>query len=152
MAHSKKTMPGKKGKAPNCGKDTRIKKGEVRNPLGGGAHNPEIKKLRNLTRAQVVEVGSLVLEKNMPELKRIWHSKTESSLKCWFAGVAYMAVTTGNSTHYNALLDRVIGKVKDEIKLEADVKVREKYKRMTDEELAAEMSERALRLSRIAKA
>jgi len=144
-------MGRQQGKPPGVGKATQFKPGNKANPKGAGAHDPEVKKIRRLTREQVVEVGSLVLEKNQVELKKIWKSKREPSLKCWFAGVAYMAIVTGNSTHYNALLDRVIGKVKDEIKFEGNLQVREKYKRMTDKELAEELATRSSKLARITR-
>lgn len=128
-----------------------FQKGQSGNPEGARAHNQDLKKLRRLTREQVVEIGSLVLEKKVSELRRIARSKKAPSLQAWFAAVAYRAIMTGDATHYDRLLDRIIGKVKDEIKFEGSLKVREKYKRMSTEELAAELSERSAKLARITR-
>jgi hypothetical protein len=128
-----------------------IKKGEVRNPLGGRAHNPELKKLRKLTREELVKVGSLVLKEDIRALEIIQKSRTEPVLKKWFASVALRALTTGESQHFNILLDRVVGKSKDEIKMEATVTTRQKYKEMSTEELIKEATAKAAEVKKLAE-
>lgn len=85
-------------------------KGNNLNPLGAGAHNKELKRLRRLSREQVADIGSLVIEKREDDLRKICKDANETVLRKWFATVALKALQTGDSKHFNVALDRIIGK------------------------------------------
>lgn len=90
-------------------------KGQVANPLGGGAHNQDVKQLRKLTADELEQVISLVVHGKLDELQAIARDKDANVLKIWIASIAVKAIQKGDPTALNALLDRVIGKVKDRV-------------------------------------
>lgn len=96
---------------------TRFKKGQSGNPQGARLHNPEIRLIKRMTLDQVVEIGSLVLDGNVAELKRIARDEKESVLKVMLAAVAARTITKGDPEALDALLDRLIGKVPNPVQL-----------------------------------
>lgn len=94
-----------------------IKPGEIRNPLGGGSHNPDMKEVRRLTKEQVAEIGTLILTGNLEKLQSIKDEKSASVLKIWFASVAIKAISRGDAHSLSVILDRIVGKVKDQLEL-----------------------------------
>ncbi len=103
---------------PNPSVETRIKKGEVRNPLGAGAQHPEIRALRNLTKDEMAEVGSLIVKGDLAEIRQIIedskpgsNSKTKhSTLKVMLASVAIRVINRGDMHALDILLNRLIGR------------------------------------------
>lgn len=118
-------------------------KGQVANPRGGGAHDPDKKIIRRLTQVQVAEVGSLILDGNLDELRRIIGDPKEgvppaadaSPLKIWFATVALKGISKGDMHSLSIFLDRVVGKVKDKIELSGQNGGPIEFSNMNDEEL-----------------
>jgi hypothetical protein len=92
----------------------RFVKGQVPNPRGAGAHNKEVKALRRLTHEAVAEVGSLILEGNKEELEKVVKNPDASALKVWMSGVALDGIKYRNVSTLNALLDRIVGKPKED--------------------------------------
>ncbi len=88
----------------------RFKKGQSGNPQGGRLHDPAIKKLKAITRQEIADIGSLVIVGNAAALKRIDKDPKETVLRKWFAKVALNALDSGDSKHFNVLLDRIVGK------------------------------------------
>lgn len=93
----------------------RFKPGNNMNPLGASAHNKDLKQVRRLTKEQVAEIGSLILEGNLEKLQAIKEQKSASVLKVWFASVAVKAISKGDAHALTVILDRIVGKVKDEL-------------------------------------
>lgn len=103
-----------------------FKPGGVGNPLGGGAHNPELNRVRRMTKEEVSEVGALILSKDLEALQEIvasasnknanYDPKKYSVLKIWFASIAVKAIQKGDPLALNAILNRIVGKVPEEIK------------------------------------
>lgn len=129
-----------------------FKKGQSGNPEGGRAHNPELRRIKRVTQAEVAEIGSLIVGKDLNALKQIVAdaksgAKKHSALKLWMATVAIKGITSGDSHRLNALLDRVVGKVKEKIELtgHGDGPIRSITTTMTKEE-------RLLEIKRLAKA
>lgn len=87
-----------------------IQKGQVLNPLGGGGHCRETARLRALTRMELAEIGSMVVGGDTRALRKIEKDPNETVLRKWFAKVALNALTSGDSKHFNVLLDRIVGK------------------------------------------
>lgn len=98
-------------------KPYQFKKGQSGNPNGGKAHNKEIKKIKNLTEKELIEVGSLVVKGSIAELERIRKDKNSSALGAMIAGVALNAIAKGNSQALDAILNRLIGKVKEKVEI-----------------------------------
>lgn len=88
-----------------------IKKGQVLNPLGAGAHNPEKKKLARLTTEELVEVGTVVVCGSEEDLKAIRRDGTKSVLQHWIAAIAQKAIKDSSVSILDQLMNRLIGPV-----------------------------------------
>lgn len=99
-----------------------FKKGQPSgNPLGGKLHNPEIKKLKALTEAQLIDVATFVLQSSVGEIKaRMKHPKT-SVLQAMVLGLAVKSMTKGDASAFNALMDRMLGKVKENFNFSGNI-------------------------------
>lgn len=102
---------------PNPPHHTRFKKGVVQNPLGAGAHNKEIKKLRRMTDKELGEVGTLLIDGNRAELRRICKDPKSPALRVMLAKMALRAIDFGDEKKFNAIMDRIVGKPKSTIEL-----------------------------------
>lgn len=89
----------------------RIKKGEVRNPLGARAHDPFKRRLKHLTTEELRDVACLVINGNIEELKAIAKDPATSALKVWLCSVALKGIARGDVHSLDKLLERLIGKV-----------------------------------------
>lgn len=94
-------------------KGRKFVKGQIANPLGAGAHNKEARAIRKLTCEDLELVISLIQFGKLDDLKAISQDKDANVLKIWIASIAVKAISKGDHAALNALLDRVIGKVKD---------------------------------------
>jgi hypothetical protein len=92
---------------------TRFKPGQSGNPLGAGAHNQELKKLRKLTQQDVADVGTFIVEGDVTALRKLAADKKENALKAVMASVWLRAYDKGDMNAMNAILDRIVGKVKE---------------------------------------
>lgn len=107
---------------PNPSPKTRIKKGEVRNPKGAGAHNPELREIRNLTKKELVDLGNLVIKGDLPALKKIADAKKGVPvLTIWLAKICVKGIERGDVAALDILLNRLVGKVKDETLMTAEI-------------------------------
>jgi hypothetical protein len=107
----------------------RIKKGEVRNPLGGKTQNPVLNAMRRLTQEDLADVGQMILAGEFESIKEIAENpKGHNALKAIFCSVFNKAHEKGDMQSLNLFLDRVVGKVKDKV----DVTITAK---MSDEDL-----------------
>lgn len=95
---------------------TRIKKGEVRNPEGARAHNQALKQLKHLTKKELADLTNLIVKGDIDELKLIASRKRKASvIQVMVAAVCVKVIEKGDMHSLNMLLDRIIGKVKDEV-------------------------------------
>lgn len=99
-----------------------IKKGQVLNPLGAGAHDPELRALKRLTAHEVAEIGSMIVQRNLPALQQIIKESKDldskhSALKVWMATIAIKGISKGDSHALDTLLNRITGRVKEKIEL-----------------------------------
>lgn len=125
-----------------------FKKGQSGNPLGARLHNPELRAIKRLTRAEVAEIGTLIVSKNITKLKAIVKDaqknpdSAHSALKVWIAMVALKGMTKGDAHAMDVLLNRLVGKVKDEIELTGKEggPIRQLVGQMTPEERKAELN------------
>lgn len=102
---------------------TAVKKGEIRNPEGARSHNPELKRLRRLTKLELAEIGSALLKGNVREIEAIIEDSDlnpdskHSAIKVWIAGIALRGIRQNEMGTLDGILDRLVGKVPDEIEL-----------------------------------
>lgn len=110
---TKKQKRNTKGIVPHM-----FKPGQSGNPLGGQMHNPELRRLRTLTREELAEVGGLVVSQDLQALKAIAKAQTGySAIQVWFAAIAVEAIEKKTTGLMNALLDRIVGRVPEKIEL-----------------------------------
>lgn len=95
----------------------KVKKGQVLNPEGGRSHDPQIRAIKRLTQQELAEVGALVVKGSIAELQKISKDPNASALKCMIAAVAHRTITRGDPTALDKLLDRLVGKVKEQIEV-----------------------------------
>ena len=96
---------------------SQFKKGKSGNPLGGKIHKPEIRRIKGLTEKEVVKIGTLVLKGSVDELRAIAKNGKASALKCMMAAVAVRTISRGDPQALDALLNRLIGRVKDKVEV-----------------------------------
>jgi N-acetylglucosamine kinase-like BadF-type ATPase len=105
-----------------------FKKGSSGNPLGGKLHNQEIRKLKNLTEAELVEVGSLVVKGSIAELQALSKNPNCTALTAMMASVAAKAINKGDAQALDILLNRIVGKVKDRVEQSLTIEPNIEYK------------------------
>lgn len=95
--------------------EKQFKKGQSGNPLGGRAHDPVMRALKRLTKDELKEVGSLLLRGNLDALKEVSQDKKANVLKVMLASVCVRVMKQGDMHALDILLNRLVGKVKDEV-------------------------------------
>ena len=98
-------------------------KGVVTNPLGAGAHDPVLRAIRRLSRSQISEIGTLLLDNNHDSLKAIIDDKNTSVLKLMIASVANRVIAKGDHGALATILEQVAGKPKERIEHSGEVKL-----------------------------
>lgn len=98
-----------------------FQKGQSGNPLGGKLGDPNMKKLRALSKAELVEVGNLLVKGDVTALRENARDPKATVLQTMLASVAVKIISKGDMGALNQLLDRLIGKVKDEVHHTGDV-------------------------------
>lgn len=98
------------------------KKGEVRNPDGGWvSSNSVYRAIQRLAKEEIAEIGSYILERNFVALEAIIEEvknnpdSKRSALQAWMATVAVRGIKTGDPYALDALLNRIVGKVPEEL-------------------------------------
>lgn len=92
-----------------------IKKGQVLNPKGGQAHDPHLKLIKMLTQKELAEIGNLVIKNNLDALKAIAKDKNATVIKVMLAAVAVKVIEKGDMHALDILLNRLVGKVKEQV-------------------------------------
>jgi hypothetical protein len=109
-----------KGLNPNSMKNLKkIPKGTVLNPLGWHAHNQAKKDLKRITHAYLEEVVHAAFMGDMAQLIAIVKDKTSEPIKVGVASSILVAIKKGDWKTLNEILERVIGKVPENINLAA---------------------------------
>lgn len=109
---------------PNPKRTNGFKPGNKANPLGSGAHNPVVKAIRQMTNADLATLGALLLEGDIDALRAIKERPGGHSV--WKAMIASAAVTAfdrGDMGAMSALMDRIVGKVKEQTEVNQEVKI-----------------------------
>lgn len=91
------------------------KKGQSGNPKGAALHDPLIKAIRRLSRAQIAEMGTLVLECNWEKIQEIAKDPNTPALKMMMASVVGKAIAKGDAHAMAIVLEQIVGKVKEKV-------------------------------------
>jgi hypothetical protein len=118
----------------------KFKKGQSGNPLGGKLHNKDLKAIRHMTQDDVAKVGQLIVEGDVETLKIISEDPTSTVLQVWMAKVALRAILEGNAAPLDTLLNRIVGKPKDQLHLTGELSS------VSDEELIKRAKQLAIML------
>lgn len=94
-------------------------KGVSGNPLGAGHPNYDRTSsvMKRLTAKEVKDLSGLILLGDIAELQAIAKDKKEKVIKVMLAAVAVKIISKGDANALNILLDRLIGKVANPIRL-----------------------------------
>lgn len=98
--------------------DTRFKPGQSGNPNGRPPVSAEVKRIRKLTNNEIKDVGTLLLEGRESELEEMIKDDETPILKKFMANVCLIGMKSGDEKRLNAILDRIVGKVKDVVQVE----------------------------------
>ena len=109
-------------------KEYRWKPGQSGNPLGGKIANPALKRLKALTKEEMVDIGTLVVLGNIEELKAVAKDPHSTVLKAMMAAVAIKTIARGDPGALDCLLNRLVGKVTDQVHIKTQVIDAEKKK------------------------
>lgn len=96
-------------------KHGQIKKGEVRNPRGGNAHNPALKALRKLTIDSYRQIIELVVSCDLEAIKKIASDPESTGLQVGIAVAFLKAIKNGDYTVIERIAERIIGKIPEQI-------------------------------------
>ncbi len=91
------------------------KKGQSGNPAGGRVLLPEEKLFKNLTKKELVEVGNYVIKGDLNALKKMASRPGATVLQIMLAAVCIKVIQKGDMHQLDILLNRLVGKVRDEI-------------------------------------
>jgi hypothetical protein len=98
----------------------KFKKGQSGNPDGGRKHNPEMRKIKNLTQEELIEVGNMVIKGSTEEMRALVINPESNVLQAMVARVALRTISKGDPKALETLLCRLIGKVPDIVQLNSN--------------------------------
>jgi len=118
---AKSKTPAKKQVNP-IGKNSppvkhQFKPGQSGNPLGGKLHDQELRAVKNLTKKELADVGNLIIKNNFDALKKLSKDAKATVLQRMLASIAVRIIDKGDMGALDILMNRLVGKVKDEIAL-----------------------------------
>ena len=112
-----------------------FKPGQVANPKGGGALSPETRAIRKITQEHIQDVADVILDGNIGKLGDLARDPESSVLKVWLAKAAAEGIKKGDIHPLEVILNRTMGKPKENVSLEVAKKGR------TPEEILADLAE-----------
>ena len=103
-----------------------FKPGTTPNPGGRPKDPPGYKEMKFLTKAELVRVGNMILQKTPNEILELNEEGTEANaLQCMIASIVERIIRKGDMVGFNILMDRLIGKVKEEVRGDLNLNVTE---------------------------
>lgn len=91
-----------------------FKKGQSGNEGGRPKDSPEIKAIKNLTKSELVSISNLIIRQDFGALVALSKREDATTLQRMLAAVAIRIVRKGDMGALDILLNRLVGKVKDE--------------------------------------
>ncbi len=98
----------------------KFSKGNKANPHGRPKLTPEEQAIRKLTKAEVVEITSLILKGDRTELEGLVKAMGTPIFQAMIASVSVKIIKTGDMDALDKLLNRLIGKVKEEVEVSGE--------------------------------
>jgi len=95
----------------------RFQPGQSGNPLGAAAHNKVHKALRRMTKDEIVELGTLLLDSNISAINEIMKDPSSSAARVWLCTIIVNGIKKGDANSLDIILDRIIGRQKNEVEL-----------------------------------
>lgn len=95
----------------------RWRPGQSGNPRGLIRQPDAIRQLKQLTKSELVEVGTLIVKGDVTTLKRVARDPKATVIHALVAAVAVRIIEKGDMVSLDLLLNRLIGKVRDEVAL-----------------------------------
>ena len=125
-----------KGKHPNSLANLKLwKKGDVPNPRGGQAHNQFVKGLKKITSEEYADIIDFALQHDITSLRKLAKDPLTSAIKMGVAKALIKAIDDSNWSILNSIVERLVGKPVQEIKLQANVKNETDLSQFSDEDL-----------------
>lgn len=87
------------------------KKGDIRNPRGGQAHNPLVKAIKNLTVDSYREVVEIIMTENIEAIRAIIEDPKSPAFKVGIATSLMKAIKNGDYHVIERIAERIIGKI-----------------------------------------
>ena len=103
-------------------KKHQFKKGQVANPLGGKAHNPVMKALRNIGRPQFVEIIEIALLQNKEKLQAYMETHELSLIQEGVCECLLDAITHKKWEVFKDIIEQLIGKAPTVINVNNNLK------------------------------
>lgn len=93
--------------------------GQSGNPKGAAAHDQVKKKIKRLTSEELEKILNQILLADPKRLDEMTQENS-STLKTWIASICVTGIKKGDPSALLSLLDRMIGKVSDKLKVTSD--------------------------------
>ncbi len=127
--------------APKKPRGRPFTRGNNANPAGARSHSKALQQVRRLTKGEIAEVGGMLLYYTQAEIKALATNPNTPMLQSMLAGMILQAHK--NPTAFEKLLDRVAGKVKENISFTGEVSVKNRHAQLTQEELEVKRRKQA---------
>ena len=98
-----------------------FKKGEVNNPKGRPRLPAHVKEARKLNKVKFEEILQKYVTHNLKGLKDALNDPDTPAIELAVVKILHESIKTGDQRRLEFILDRLIGKVKEEVKFEGQV-------------------------------
>lgn len=144
----KKSAKSAVGKHPNSTKH-HIKKGEVRNPKGAGAHNHFAKYVRKLSVQSLAEITDIVVNMPSDEAEKLINDPKLSLAQKAILRASIDAAHHGEIDKFNTIVSRCVGKIADKVEVSSPDGSMSPSNKLDDDELKKAINEKIDQLQSI---
>lgn len=114
----------------------KFQKGFSGNPNGRPKLPGPVKAMRSMNADQIAEIGTVLLEGTVEDLKAIVQNPNTSIIKKWAATVIINGMKTGDMKAFDGILNRVVGRVEKKVMhdIERKTPIQQRVEAMTEEQ------------------